>query len=208
MSDEEGKLPPIRIETWDQAVPPAAVPVPARHAAELHRARAIASVPGTGILHDMRVLGEPTHEDGDLRVDLVPELDYWRTRILGQHPAPLRLPLDQVWIEHRLPFDPDESREPRPGEGAGLMRRLAPGPEQPGARIPVPARTVPHLHGRRIIQTTPLGFCWDLRAISEPYDDGDAITLRLTSAHHYYRWLLTRADPETTPVPLYVLWTE
>ncbi|GAA2100531.1 hypothetical protein GCM10009801_73130 [Streptomyces albiaxialis] len=208
-------LPHLRVETWHQAVPPAAVPVPAAHVAELHRARAIASLPGIGLLHDLRVLGEARRDaDGTDRLDLVPELDYWRTRITPERPViPRRVDVDRVWIEHRLDYEPDEDQEqrpvPPPGDAGALLRRLAPGPDQPGARTPVPARTVAHLHGRRIIQATPLGFAWDLRAVSEPYDTDGEIVLNLTSAYDYHRLLLTgQAPDDLTPCPLYLLWTE
>lgn len=210
------ELPELRVETWWQAVPPPAVPVPARHCAELNRERAIAAVPDVGLLHDMRVFGNSRRDrDGVEHVDLVPELDYWRTRLTpGSAVTPRRFPLDQVFIEHRLEavLDADGQAQPHthsPGDAAALLRRVAAGPEQPGARTPAPARTVTHLHGRRIIQVTPSGFGWDLRAVSEPYEDtGGEIRLALTSAHDYYRWLVTGQQPEITPIPLYVLWTE
>lgn len=211
--DEE--LPRLTVETWHEAVPPAAVPVPAQHVPELPTARAVAVVPGHGVVSDLRILGEAQPDgDGVTRVDLVPELDYWRTRIIPGTPVmPRRLELTHVWVEHRLNYDPDAEHQaqqlPSPGDARALLRRVAPAPDQPGSRVPVPARTVPYLHGRRIIQVTPLGFAWDLRAVSEPYQDIEGeIMLNLASAWDYYRWLLTGTPSDPVPVPLYTLWTE
>ncbi|MET9162081.1 hypothetical protein ABZX56_30535 [Streptomyces parvulus] len=210
--DEE--LPQLEIEggdAWYRAVPPAAVPMPARHMPDLHGARAILTDPAVGCIYDLRILGD---SDGQ-HVTVVPEIDYWRTRITPERPIhPRRVPIDQVHVEHRLAYDPPPPGQlppepPRTHAADYLLRRLSPRPDQPGARTPVPARTVGNVHGRRIIQATPLGFSWDLRAISEPYEnDHHDIVVNLTSAHEYYAWALTGAHPSPIPIGIYLLWTE
>ncbi|MEU3356101.1 hypothetical protein [Streptomyces sp. NPDC037389] len=210
-------LPSLEIsggDDWFRAVPPSAVPVPAAMLSDLHRQRAIAAFDGVGLLHDLRILGDAHHEAHGTSVDVVPELDYWRTRFSPATPvAARRLPIDQVWVEHRLdyqrPAEPGQEPPSSAGAPAALLRRIAPGPSQPGARTPVPARTVGHLHGRRVIQSTPTGWAWDLRAVSEPYQNEEGeITLNATSANDYYRWIITGTLPEAIPLPLYLLWTE
>ncbi|MFD8386173.1 hypothetical protein ACFV2X_48035 [Streptomyces sp. NPDC059679] len=210
------ELPRLQVEGghWYRAVPPPAVPVPAVHMPpDLHGQRAIVSGQA-GILHDLRVMGDAQHSpDGTTWLNVVPELDYWRAKIApGSIASPQRVPIADVWIEHRLPYEPTHGDKATSSTPAGapdtLLRRLAPQPNHPGARTPVPARTVPHLHGRRIIQATPLGFAWDLRAVSEPYEADHEITLNLLSANDYYRWLITGDAPEVTPSALYLLWTE
>ncbi|MFH8993142.1 hypothetical protein [Streptomyces sp. NPDC017940] len=206
------ELPRLEIEggEWYRAVPPPAVPMPAANMPpDLHGARAILSDTGTGSIYDLRILGDAHRGTGNPEVDVVPELDYWRAKIQPDRPVhPRRVPLSQIYIEHRLPYEP--GAEPTaPAEPAFLMRRLAPRPEQPGARTPVPARSVGTLHGRRIIQVTPLGFRWDLRAVSEPFeDDNHDIVVHLTSAQEYYQWVLAGIDPEPVAIGLYLLWTE
>ncbi|ORT54204.1 hypothetical protein [Streptomyces sp. CB03238] len=212
-------LPKLEIEggEWYLAVPPPAMPVPAAHLPpELHGKPAMASIPGVGVLHDMRVVGDAHRDSAGTWLHLVPELDFWRSQYeSGQQMAPRRLPIDWVYIEHRLPYEPPSPGDPPPpppplaGDPRALLRRLSPRPDLPGGRMPVPARTVGHLHGRRIIQVTPLGFAWDLRAVSEPYEDANHdVVVRLTSVPEYYRWVLTGADPDPAPVNLYLLWTE
>lgn len=199
---------------WYLATPPPAIPVPAAHVLpELHGKPAMASVPGVGVLHDLRVVGD-LQDDGT--VNLVPELDYWRSQFDAGRPlTPRRLPIHDVYVEHRMPYEPPAPGAPAPpppplaGDPRALLRRLSPRPDLPGGRTPVPARTVGHIHGRRIIQATPLGFAWDLRAISEPYEDAQHdLVVRLTSVPQYYRWLLTGTDPDPVPVGLHLLWTE
>ncbi|MDJ0345890.1 hypothetical protein QMK19_35240 [Streptomyces sp. H10-C2] len=212
MSDEQ--LPALEVEhgEWYRAVPPPAVPMPAAQMPpDLHGKPAIAVTPGHGLLADLRVLGSVRRDpDGSAWVDVVTEADYWRTQISPGSVTQARpVRLDHLWIEHRLEPD-DRAQVPGPaGDPQALLRRLAPGPDSPGARTPVPARTVPHLHGRRIIQTTPLGWAWDLRAVTEPYEDdqGD-ILVNLTSAHDFYRWQITGHPPDVVPCGLYLCWTE
>ncbi|MFI5752437.1 hypothetical protein ACIBBE_42825 [Streptomyces sp. NPDC051644] len=213
------ELPQLKIEggdAWYRAVPPPAVPVPAVNMPpDLHGERAILSDPGTGSIYDLRILGDVRRDSGSATVNVVPELDYWRTTIAPHRPVhPRTVPLEHVFIEHRLPYEPPGQDQlppepPRTGDADYLLRRIAPGPDQPGARTPVPARTVGNVHGRRIIQATPLGFSWDLRAISEPYEtEAHDIVVNLTSAHEYYRWILTGSHPDPVPIGLYLLWTE
>ncbi|BBG20774.1 hypothetical protein RVR_P233 (plasmid) [Actinacidiphila reveromycinica] len=210
MSSNE--LPDLQVDgEWFRAVPPPAVPVPAANIPEPHGQPALVVLPGEGVQHDLRVLGD-IHRDGDGKawLDVVGEADYWRRQINpGSIAQTRRHQIDHVWVEHRLPPDNRAVPPPPAGEPQALLRRLAAGPDSPSARTPVPARTVPHLHGRRIIQVTPLGFAWDLRAISEPHESHDGeIVLTLTSAYDYHRWLLTGHAPDGVSIPLYLLWTE
>ncbi|MEU8623075.1 hypothetical protein [Streptomyces sp. NPDC048623] len=207
------ELPELTIASgdWMLSVPPPAVPVPAAHVMDLHGRAAMASDPGVGVLHDLRIVGD---RDRDF-VHVVTELDFWRSQYDAARPLnPRRLPIEDVYVEHRLPYEPPSpgATPPPPpptSNPSALLRRLAPRPDLPGGRTPVPARTAGHIYGRRIIQATPLGFAWDLRAVSEPYDDKAlGIVVRLTSVPEFYRWLLTGSDPNYQPVSLHLLWTE
>ncbi|MFJ2819104.1 hypothetical protein [Streptomyces sp. NPDC087294] len=212
------QLPQVEFEgdAWYRAVPPAAVPVPAVHMpSDLHGARAILSDPAVGTVYDLRVLGDIQHHGTTPTAAVVPEIDYWRTKIYPGRPVhPRHIPLADLSIEHRLPYQPPEAGElpappPQTTDPGYLMRRLAPRPDHPGARTPIPARAAGNLHGRRIIQVNPLGFTWDLRAISEPFEnDQHDIVVNLTSAHEYYAWLLAGFDPNPKPIGIWLLWTE
>ncbi|MGW2865608.1 hypothetical protein [Streptomyces sp. NPDC001205] len=212
------EMPQLEIDggEWFRAVPPPAVPMPAANmGVDLHGARAIVADPSVGIIHDLRIIGDAHQDAGTTYIDVVPELDYWRAKVSPGRVASRRVPLAQTYIEHRLTYEPPAAGRVLPDpvalatDPAALLRRLAPHPDMPGARTPVPARTIPHLHGRRIIQVNPLGFAWDLRAVSEPYmDNAGDIVLNLTSAHDYYRWVITGSKPDVVPVGLYLLWTE
>ncbi|MFC9068726.1 hypothetical protein [Streptomyces harbinensis] len=203
---------------WYARVPPIAVPVPAAHVADLHGAHAIIRAPGgAGVLYGLRAIGSPRRTSAGLLLDVVPELDWWRSQIVaGAILTPRSVPLADVWIERRLPQQPADTEQHQeqpeqrsPGTAAALLRRLAPGPGAPTPRTPVPARTVPELHGRRIIQITPERPLWDLRAISEPYQTPDGeITANLTSTRDYHRAVLLGEPAAVVPVPLYLLWVE
>ncbi|MFK8851607.1 hypothetical protein [Streptomyces sp. Ac-502] len=179
---------------WYLAVPPPAVPVPAAHVPDLPGRRAIETCPGTGIITGLRIYST----DDPATCTVVTELDYWRARIVPGGPVPTRrVPVDRLHVEHRLPYEPPPVGE-QPEAGAdqfGIFRRIAPAPDSPAARTPVPARDVRNLHGRRLVQVAPTGFAWDLRAVSEPYDQDGEVTANVTSAHDYYRWVITGEPP-------------
>jgi hypothetical protein len=195
--------------TWFDRVPPPAFPVSAaERRTTLNGAAAQLARRGLGLLTDLRINGEAFQHQGVWHVDLQSEQDYWRARLHPGTPTPsLRSQLSRVWIEERAPDFPDAPGSPS-ADPYEVWQRLAPGPDAPCLRRPVPARTVRHLHGRRIIQVTPLGWAWNLRAISEPYDRNGEITVNCCSAEHYYRWLNDGRAADVAPLPLYVLWTE
>ncbi|MGW5119174.1 hypothetical protein ACWEQ8_27580 [Streptomyces noursei] len=206
------ELPPLEIEggDWYHAVPPPAVPVPAANLADLDGGRAIETA-DAGVLTDLRIVGATSRESGATFCTVMTELDYWRARLSpGQAVAARSVPIERLWVEHRLAYTPPTpDSQPRPApDGFAIFRRLAPTAGSPTARMPVPARTVPHLHGRRIIQVTPLGFAWDLRAVSEPYDLDGEVTVNVCSARDYFRWVVTGHRPEPAALGLYLLWTE
>ncbi|GAA2687012.1 hypothetical protein [Streptomyces lunalinharesii] len=207
-------LPPLEIDggDWYHAVPPPAVPVPAANLADLDGQRAIETA-DAGVLTDLRIVGATSREGATTSCTVTTELDYWRARLSpGQAVAARSVPIDRLWVEHRLAYIPPSS-DAQPARSAtgdefAIFRRLAPTANSPAARMPVRARTVSHLHGRRIIQVTPLGFAWDLRAISEPYDLDGEVTVNVCSARDYYGWVISGRRPEPTALGLYLLWTE
>lgn len=200
-------LPRLEVDggDWYEAVPPPVIPVPAPHVPDLaHRAAMLST--SYAVAHDMRVVTDAQQDhDGVWRVDIAPEIDYWRGICDAGPVTYQRVPLPQVWVEQRLtgnhPHAPADT-------ATALLRRLTPDAEHPGWRWPEPARTT-RLHGRRLIQVSKLGFAWDLRAVSDPYETPDGtIVVNIASTRDYFRWICTGHAPHVTPVPIYLLWAE
>lgn len=79
----------------------------------------------------------------------------------------------------------------------------------PPTRAPQPASNVKTIRGKRVILSTPEGFVYDMRAVSEcqvGVDDSEFVDI--VSEEDYYRWMLTRhrTAPESWAVGL--IWIE
>jgi hypothetical protein len=115
--------------------------------------------------------------------------------------APL-IPVDRVWVEV-----PGESIA---GEDAAvdLFERLV-SLDAPARRIPVSARLITGLSGRRVVRVSPTGEQRDLRAVTEPHQntEGD-ICVRVTRERDWYRWAWTGQTPKTLEIPVFLLWIE
>ena len=80
---------------------------------------------------------------------------------------------------------------------------------KPPAREPRPASEVPALRGKRVILSTPDGFVYDVRAISQIHQDGDGRdVIDVVSEEHYYRWMFTQVLPPTESFPSKLVWVE
>jgi len=80
---------------------------------------------------------------------------------------------------------------------------------KPPPREPRPASEVPALRGKRVILSTPDGFVYDMRAISQIHRDGEGREIiDIASEEHYFRWMFTQAAPPTEAFPAHLVWVE
>lgn len=79
----------------------------------------------------------------------------------------------------------------------------------PPPRVPKPARDVPTLRGKRVILSTPEGFVYDMRAISEIQRDNDGReVVDIASEEEYFRWMFTHHVPTPQAFPAILVWVE
>lgn len=79
----------------------------------------------------------------------------------------------------------------------------------PPTREPKPSATVPTLFGKRVILSTPEGFVYDMRAVSERYVDADnRDTIDIASEEAYFRWMLLSVPPRTAAWSAHLVWVE
>lgn len=79
----------------------------------------------------------------------------------------------------------------------------------PPARQPRPAADEPALRGKRVILSTPEGFVYDVRAISQIHSDEVGIeVVDVVTDEDYYRWMLLRAAPVPVSYPIHLVWVE
>ena len=80
---------------------------------------------------------------------------------------------------------------------------------KPPAREPRPAVEVPALRGKRVILSTPDGFVYDMRAISQIHRDRDGReVIDIASEEHYFRWMFTDVPPSPSAYPKELVWVE
>ncbi len=80
---------------------------------------------------------------------------------------------------------------------------------KPPAREPRPASEVPALRGKRVVLSTPDGFVYDVRAISQIHRDGNGRdVIDVVSEEHYYRWMFTQVAPPSESFPAKLVWVE
>jgi hypothetical protein len=217
---------------WYLVEPPGWVPVPAASAPEVLDRRVILAESPGAFRSDMRAVSAPYSDDDDelSYVDVVCELDWYRSRIREEPVPSSPYPVERVWVEHR---PGPRTGEPSPGEhpsGAPLASELdvpAYRPprypsgvsrvfdrvvalDAPPVRPPRRAHDVADLTGRRIVVVQPGGPVYHWRAASEPYTDreeGD-VSVTICSEYDWYRWAITREPPRAEPCPIYLIWVE
>jgi len=80
---------------------------------------------------------------------------------------------------------------------------------KPPAREPRPAVDVPALRGKRVILSTPDGFVYDMRAVSQIQRDGDGReVIEVVTEEDYFRWMFTKASPTRSAFPKELVWVE
>lgn len=80
---------------------------------------------------------------------------------------------------------------------------------EPPTRRPRPAIDERALRGKRVILSTPEGFVYDMRAVSERYVDSEGgSVVDIVSEEGYFRWMFTGQLPTRRNYPIYLLWIE
>ncbi|RYP88651.1 hypothetical protein EKO23_01815 [Nocardioides guangzhouensis] len=79
----------------------------------------------------------------------------------------------------------------------------------PPARQPLPAEEVPALKGKRVVLSTPDGFVYDMRAVSDIHPDKHSRpSIAIMTEEAYYEWMLTGRVPEIRDFPAHLVWVE
>ena len=80
---------------------------------------------------------------------------------------------------------------------------------EPPPRIPRPSATVPTLRGKRVILSTPEGFVYDMRAVSERYVDASGLAvIDILSDDDYYRLMYLGQRAEPAAWAAHLVWVE
>lgn len=79
----------------------------------------------------------------------------------------------------------------------------------PPPRQPRPASSEPTLQGKRVILSTPEGFVYDMRAVSQVRIgcDGHEV-VDIATEEDYFRWMFTKASPPRQAFPARLVWVE
>lgn len=79
----------------------------------------------------------------------------------------------------------------------------------PPPRQPRPAAEEPALRGKRVILSTPEGFVYDMRAVSEVYlNESGREVIDIVTEEAYYRWMFVRATPKRVAYGVDLVWAE
>lgn len=79
----------------------------------------------------------------------------------------------------------------------------------PPARQPRPGASEPALRGKRVILSTPEGFVYDMRAVSELQRDEHGVEIvEVVAEEDYYRWMLLKVAPAPVSYPHRLVWVE
>ena len=72
-----------------------------------------------------------------------------------------------------------------------------------------PAIEEPALTGKRLILSTPEGFLYDMRAVSEVRTDGDGgAIIDILTEQHYYAGMFTDVRYKPSPWPAHLVWID
>lgn len=192
-------------EPIDPVVPAAILPVPASGRADLRGQRLLVGLPGLGWRADLRgdtavVQASRTY------VPVLPEHEWYRAEAEQTEVFAPLVPIDRVWVETIEPATTGPSRPE--ASGHGVFARLV-SLDAPPRRRPVPVRDVALVTGRRVAQAEGSITLRDLRAVTEPYQNGDGdVCVRICSELDWYRWGWSGKPPRTREVPIYLLWAE
>lgn len=181
--------------------PPPLVPVPAVKCFDMRGARVVIGLPGRGWRGDLRS-DDPLMREGGLLVPVLSESDFYRSEDDGVESMAALYPADQVWVERP---DPDVERKTAPRH---LFERIV-SAEVPAVRYPVPASEVFGLMGRRVWHWRDGEFAYDLRCVTEAYDNGHGdIAVRVCAERDWYRWARTGKAPTMDEALIHLVWAE
>lgn len=201
---------PDELPDWNTdaaARPPASmIPVPAAIHRELRGRRVIIGLPGLGWRGDLRadatvVQGSRTY------VPVLPEQEWYRAEAEQTEVFAPLVPLERVWVETHGVSTAD------PGSAGDPLNHLA-SLDAPPPRIPLPARDVANIGGRRVVRIPgpdekSASDRRDLRAVTELYTNADGdIAVRIANELDWYRWAWTGQTPRTLEVPVQCIWVE
>ena len=79
----------------------------------------------------------------------------------------------------------------------------------PPSREHRPAIEEPALTGKRLILSTPEGFLYDMRAVSEVRTDGDGgAIIDILTEQHYFERMFTDVQYTPSPWPAHLVWID
>ena len=79
----------------------------------------------------------------------------------------------------------------------------------PPPREPRPASSEPTLQGKRVVLSTPEGFVYDMRAVSQIHTDHEGYeVVDIATEEDYFRWMFTQASPPRQAFPARLVWVE
>lgn len=80
---------------------------------------------------------------------------------------------------------------------------------EPPTRRPRPAIEERALRGKRVILSTPEGFVYDMRAVSESYvGSNGSCVVDIVSEEGYFRWMFMARMPVRQPFPVRLVWVD
>jgi len=80
---------------------------------------------------------------------------------------------------------------------------------RPPAIQPWPAADEPTLCGKRVILSTPEGFVYDMRAVSERHlDRRGREVIEIMTEQDYFRWMWTGESPHAEPWSTHLVWID
>jgi len=192
---------PADPDLWFPAAPGPVRVVPAAGQSTLRGRRVVTGLPGRGWRYDLRA-DDPVEQDGRTFVPVLAEHDWYRAELDDVEVFAPLVPVDRVWVER--PAATGDATEPPDN----LLSRLV-SLDTPPPRIPVPARDMPSLTGRRLVIVSPDTARRDVRAASEPYENDDGtICLAVCPEGEWYRWAFAGRPASITEVPVYLVWAE
>ncbi|MFY1634680.1 hypothetical protein ACN27F_15610 [Solwaraspora sp. WMMB335] len=185
---------------WAPRPPRPLVPTPATTERELRGRRVLIGLTGIGWRGDLRC-DEKVVQGSRTYIPVLPEQEWYRAEAEQVEVFAPLVPADRVWVER-----PDDTLA-APARTDVLSRLVS--LDAPAARFPVPVVDAGPLTGRRLVHMDGGQERRDLRAVTELHTgaDGD-IAVRAAPELAWYRWVWTGHLPETTELPVHLVWVE
>ena len=79
----------------------------------------------------------------------------------------------------------------------------------PPTREPRPSATIATIYGKRLVLSTPDGFVYDMRALSERYVNAEGQdTIDVVSEEDYFRLMFAKVEPRVASWAAHLVWVE